>query len=225
MSEIKDNYNQYVNSNSWENTKILNEEIYLKMKWPIICVRCGTNSTPLHSHHNFYPTDLNNVNISDIDYLCPNCHKQWHLIQKSTGRSQNWWVLLNFCFYNQGKEYVHKERISGLLSSKIDTDERNIGSYFVTSNVVKYETEEAKMNRRALPFLIISFFLIFYYGIGLVTWWLTVKSTKNMVSKPFDYDSFVARRKQLKSKRDILRALNEGFDKEDKYNNYLLNFK
>lgn len=220
MSNIKNKYLEYIKSSSWEEEKITIRQIYENNSWPIACVKCGTNSK-LNLHHNYYSSDLENPNLSDLDYLCSICHKQWHIIQKSTKKLQNGLVGLNFYFYNHNKSYLEKEKVSGLLSKKINKDELII-SIFFTPSVIKYEEEDRRISKLRLPFILISLPLIFLYGAGLITIWLTFFFIKNKIDKPLLYDTFIRKRRSLENKKEILRALDKGFKEEVKYRNYIL---
>lgn len=121
--------------------------------------------------------------------------------------NQNSWVLQNFNFYICDKNPWERDETLHLLSKKIDKDATVVTSFFLKPQVIEYEKEEKRTARLALPFLVISFFLIFFYGIGIFTWWLTAKLTKNKYAKPTDYDSFIEKRGSLEEKKECLKTL------------------
>jgi hypothetical protein len=183
MSYRKDQYEEYIHSLDWENKKVEIREIYRKNNWPIVCIRCGANSN-LDLHHNYYSEFLEAAFLSDLDFLCSDCHKQWH--SSRVGHiylTQNYLAKQNLDFYIKDKSSMEQEEALNFLSKKIKKDERIITTVFSRPEFSKYEA---------------------YERAGLIEVLFDFVETKE---KPPAYDYFAERRKLLKSKNNIIGAI------------------
>lgn len=189
MSYRKDQYEEYIHSLDWENKKIEIREIYKKNNWPITCICCGTNSD-LDLHHNYYSEYLEVVFLSDLDFLCSTCHKQWH--SSRIGHiylNQNYLVVHNLNFYLKDKSFLEQEETLNFLSIKISKDEKIITTVFSRPEFIKYET---------------------YNRAGLIA---ILFNAVEEQEKPPAYDYFNERRNLLKSKNNMIRAISYNCNK------------
>ena len=183
MSYRKDQYEEYIHSLDWDNKKKEIREIYKKNNWPIVCICCGTNSD-LDLHHNYYSEYLEAAFLSDLDFLCSACHKQWH-----TSRighiylTQNYLFKQNLDFYVKDKSFLEQEEALNFLRTKISKDERIITVVFSRPEFIKYEI---------------------YRKAGLIS---VLFNFVKEAEKPPTYDYFAERRNLLKSKNNIIRAI------------------
>lgn len=203
MNQIKENYIRYINSSAWENEKETINAIYKQNNWPINCIKCGSKSF-LNLHHNYYSTYLNNQNVSDYDFLCLNCHKKWHSIQKGNNKLQNELTKLNLNFYISNKNLAEIEKIVWLLREKIAVDETIIKLFFSQKDITEYMEEKKKNGNILFYSFIISFFLLFFYGVGIITFLIILFFIKNKEIKPNHYDSFILRKNILEQKKVII---------------------
>jgi len=183
MSYRKDQYEEYIHSLDWDNKKREIREIYKKNNWPIVCIRCGTNSD-LDLHHNYYSEYLEAAFLSDLDFLCSDCHKQWHASRRGhIYLTQNYLLKQNLDFYLKDKSFLEQEDALNFLRTKINKDERIITTVFSRPEFIKYEAYE-KAGLIALLFN-------------------KIEEEK----KPLTYDYFAERRNLLKSKNNIIGAI------------------
>lgn len=208
MSTTKDNYTEYLNSSLWEDKKTIVKKIYKDQNWPIACVKCGTKLN-LNIHHNYYPFDLDNTNICDLDYLCSTCHKKWHSIIKRNlfCVGQNFVIKYNFEFYLENKNYWQKEEILDLLNKKIEEDEKNITTYFLESTVINYEEYIKNQDLRTGLFVLSWFLLIIWIGLLIALLTFIFVKKKQEVKKPWNYDLFIERKHSLERKKVIVSGL------------------
>jgi len=167
------------------------------------CLKCGDKEN-LHCHHNYYIgiNYLGEENISDIDYLCGNCHENWHSIQKNLGTIQNNLVNRYFAFVFQDVDENKMRSSLNIISKKISLDNIVISNFFRNDDVVKYE----KYNNMASLLFIASVILIFFYGIGIITLIVTfVIASKNNI--PVDYKLFEEKKSAIRIKEAIIRSL------------------
>ena len=127
-------YQSYIMSTEWQQKRQIVRELYKANNWSIECLRCGTKNE-LALHHNYYNYGYHNENLSDLDYLCKNCHLLWHSKSRHRFR-QNESVYENFDFYATQRSAAY---IYNLLSEKVQYDEKEILQYFQKTSVQKYE--------------------------------------------------------------------------------------
>jgi len=190
----------YINSPIWikKKEKILDE--YQKNNWPIRCLKCCATHN-LQLHHNFYIKDIffGFENISDLDYLCADCHNIWHKIQKESGISQNDSFEKYYEFLLSNNKVYSADRIRAFFEERIAIDKAKIENYFSRSDVIENEKELKKSNRYFTLALIPSLVLILLYGIGIVLAALLIFLWPNK-NKIEDYDLFFEKRICLKEK-------------------------
>ena len=189
----------YMASPEWGAKKQAIRTSYERHHWPIACIRCGVNNR-LQLHHNYYLKDIDAANLSDLDWICNECHDSWHRI--CPGYAQNNNTKLNFRFYAGGIQTA--SYITDLLRQKIDIDQQELQRYFGRQDVAHYEEAGARKNRILLWTSLISFALVFVYGIGIITFFVSFIVFRNPVPKPDKFDTYDDRRNALRLKNEIL---------------------
>ncbi|MCK5122787.1 MAG: hypothetical protein KAQ87_01395 [Candidatus Pacebacteria bacterium] len=189
-------YDAYINSNTWTEKKAEIENTYKLNDWNIECVRCGSKYN-LQVHHNYYIGNkyFGYENISDTDYLCAKCHREWHEIQKSSSLSQNRSLEEYYHFIIADETRVNQ--INHLLIKKIKIDALEIESYFLRTDVIEYNKISARLNW----IFLISVILLFVYGIGIIVM-IIASFIKN--EKPENFDLYKQKRDSLESKKRYL---------------------
>ena len=198
QKSYKQIYDDYINSDLWKNKKKKISGIYKRNEWAIECVRCGKVDN-LQVHHNYYIDNkyFGHENISDTDYLCAKCHKEWHKIQKSSGSSQNRLSEEYYNFITADKTRI--DQIDYLLTEKIKVDTLEVERYFSRADVVKYNKISDKLNW----ILLISIILLFVYGIGIIV--MIIGYFISLENKePENFDLYKQKKDSLESKKCYL---------------------
>jgi hypothetical protein len=77
----KKDYKKYLFSKDWLLLKNKLINIYLKQKWNIECLHCGSEKA-LQVHHFSYENIgkeiLEDERINELGFLCADCHFKWH---------------------------------------------------------------------------------------------------------------------------------------------------
>lgn len=190
-------YSAYINSDLWRNKKIYVKNIYIQNNWPISCVKCNTNRS-IELHHNYY-NNLGDEDISNLDYLCNDCHNQWHVLQKLSNKTQNNSTYSYYDFIYKDKEYKQIMALSALVISKITNDEQKyeqqISEYFRLENVKKYEY----INTKIMPWLSGLVWLFIFLIIPLIVFLILNHTYK----EPADYKIFIGKKKYLTRLKEL----------------------
>jgi len=191
------NYDDYINSDAWAEKKKELDMFHLINNLPIYCLKCWSNKY-LQLHHNFY-SHLGKENLSDLDYLCLECHNEWHKIQKHYGESQNKLINYYYKFLFKGKDSYNQLKLNKLLQHKISEDEKIINEYFSLPEIVKYH----KINNIGGWLIILSFVFIWFYGVGLITLILAI-IIYSRYKEPDNYEIFQKKKESLLLHKKIL---------------------
>lgn len=73
MGWLKIKYQIYIFSPAWTEKKRSIWRLYQEKGWAIECSRCSSSDS-LQLHHNYYLADLDCAGVSDLDWLCSDCH-------------------------------------------------------------------------------------------------------------------------------------------------------
>lgn len=195
MGLLKIKYQSYILSPEWEHKKKYTRRLYEQLHYPIECVRCFS-VYKIQLHHNYYPTELDDANLSDLDWICVDCHQLWH--SRYPGVFQNKATLINLAFYDE----LHDSK--DLLRKKIQIDEISVAHFFLQPEVILYAEAEENVNKFQTIGIVASFFLFFFYGVGIITFFATFIIFQNRQIKPAKYDSYVEKKKSLILKKEWL---------------------
>lgn len=189
-------YDSYINSNSWNDKKNKISAIYNLNSWEIECIRCGSKQR-VQLHHNYYikSSFFGKENISDLDYLCFDCHEAWHANQKQSGLSQNDSFEPYYRYLLSGDLYRRNKHIKSLFINRIKLDSEEIAAYFSQPELIKYR----KDSKLGCFLFIISFVLIFVWGIGVITAFFAILVTAG-TKVPADLDLYEEKEKSIKIK-------------------------
>jgi hypothetical protein len=193
-------YGTYLSSPQWEAKKEEVRSIYISNNLKMCCVKCFSRNK-LELHHNYYIDEYNFSNISDLDYLCHDCHKRWHLIKNKTLMSNNNAIYFYYKFFiNENKEYWINSDIYSLLVKKISHDEKNINNYFSNEEVVRYD----KANSRGVWMFLLGIPFIFFYFLGIILIIIGI-IIMNSKKEPENYKIFKQKKDSLDVKKSIIK--------------------
>lgn len=204
MSDQKNIYLGYINSIKWAEKRNVTRSFYERNGWKIKCVKCN-KERDLILHHNYYMPNfqLDCANLSDLDFLCKECHSEWHKLCEGWLQNKN--LIANYNFYLSNKDYDERCDFINLLGNKVREDEKEIMPHFSDDSVIEYEKEAKRVSIVKSWCNLISFFLLFLYGIGIIGYILTFFLVNNSKTKPEKFNDFFEKRKSLAFKKNFIK--------------------